>query len=490
MHLLLAPCLALLAAPSPPSVPAAGGPPPNILVVIADDLGVDKVGAYGEHPDPALTPTIDALAAQGMMFRNAWAYDTCSPTRAAMLTGRHARRTGIGTFILTQIADVDLPETEVSLADVLAATGYRTAAVGKWHLSAALSATDWYQHPLLMGFEHHWGPITNFVEPFDTYDDYDKNVDGTIVRSTEYATTEQVDDTLELIESFGSEPWFVWLAFNAPHRPLHVPPAHLHSYTLVEGDFPSGVTETARRAAPGPGGGAVPGQAGAPGPATKTPPLGIDTSPIDEDPNAPVYVSAMTQAMDTELGRLLASMDPAVLANTYVIFVGDNGTNGQAISTPWDPAKGKSTLFEGGINVPLVVTGPGVAAGVESPALVHVVDLFATVADLAGADASTAVDSTSFALHLAQPALPTANVTYTERFRPNGFGPYQIYQQVARNQRFKYWRLYQGSVFIGERLYDLANDPFETNDLLLSPPLLPGAEASYQTLQAYMDALD
>jgi len=465
-------------------------PHPNILLIIGDDIGVDRVAVYGEHPNPGNTPNLDALAAQGTMFRNAWAYDTCSPTRAAMLTGRHARRTGIGTFILTKTASVGLPATEISLADVLAAKGYRTAAVGKWHLSAARSATDLYRHPLLMGFEHHWGPITNLPnqDGASAYYDFEKNIDGVPVRQQKYATTDQVDDTLNLIEGFGPEPWFIWLAFSAPHKPLHAPPAHLHSFDLDLDKIPTNDHGSDHSAS-----GLARGIATPP----SSPPLTLDPGPQGSfppdpsaDEHAPLFVKAMTEAMDTEIGRLFASMDPATLANTYVIFVGDNGTNGPAISPPWDPTKGKSTVFEGGINVPLIVTGPTVLPGQESPALVHAVDLFATIADLARADTSTAVDSASFSRHLTDPTISTPEILYGERFRPNGFGPYEIYQQVARNGRFKYMRYYNmAGALAGEDLYDLETDAFETDDLMMNP-LDPLAFAAFQQLSSYMDSLD
>jgi arylsulfatase A-like enzyme len=193
--------------------------------------------------------------------------------------------------------------------------------------------------------------------------------------------------------------------------------------------------------------------------------------------------------MDTEIGRLLASMDPAVRANTYVIFVGDNGTNGPSIVPPWDPTKSKSTMFEGGINVPLIITGPTVVPNHESAALVHVADLFATIAELASADASTGLDSTSFAMHLSEPAIPSPAIVYGERFRPNGFGPWSVNEQVARNARFKYWRFYLSGVLTQEHLYDLVLDPFETSDLL-DGPLEPIAQHSLNELRAYIDALD
>ncbi len=479
--------------PDPAEGGQLAGTPPNILVILGDDLGVDRIGVYAEHPSPGNTPNLDALAANGILFRNTWAYDVCSSTRASILTGKHGRRTGLGTFILTSIASYDLPVTEVSLADILAAQGYRTAAVGKWHLSAQLSATDWLTHPLQLGFEHHWGPITNLLEhDGDTYYDFPKNIDGTLVQQqAKYATTDQVDDALTMMETFGSQPWFIWLAFNAPHKPYHAPPTSLHSFNLGSGEPPP---EPSRRQSQ-PAGTAVGG------PGTALPPGGVAAPPIvgpplpggtyvPPDPNAdPVlFMKAATQAMDTEIGRLLASMDPVVFANTVIIFIGDNGTNGPSISPPWDPAKGKSTMYEGGINVPMIIRGRGVASGQESPALLHVADLFATIAEIAGADGSTGLDSTSFATHIAMPSFPTPNLIYGERFRPNGFGPFVTRNQVARNTQYKYWRNYINGNLVSENLYDLLSDPMETNDLSGTLGSDPAAQAAWDQLSAHVDA--
>ena len=415
-----------------PAEPAVGGAPfrPNILFVIADDMGVDRVGAYREHPDHGNTPNIDRLAARGVLFRNAWAYDTCTPSRAALLTGRHGHRTGLGTFIGSSVPQFELADDEVSLADVLGQVGYRTAVVGKWHL--ARGGPGQATHPLRLGFEHHRGPMSNLpnIKGPLAYQEFVKVVDGVPFVQTEYATTDQVDDALELIEQFGGEPWFVWLAFNAPHRPLHEPPPHLHTVDLD---------------APGPRG--------------------------------PKLMKAMAEAMDTELGRLLASMDPVVRANTYIVFLGDNGTNGPSVTPPFDPAKAKSSAYEGGINVPLIVSGPHVAAGRESGALVHVLDLFATVCQLTGADDSAGLDSKTLLPWIVDPDAPSPPVVFTERFRPNGFGPYDVREIAVRDERYKLVRRFVNGVASFERLHDLVADPFEDHDLLHPGPGAPPPSA-------------
>ena len=485
---------ALLLAPAP----AGAQTRPNVLLVIADDLGVDKVSAYGEHPDPGNTPTLDTLAGQGLLFRNAWAHDVCSSTRAGLLTGRYPARTGVGTWIDVGAEPFALAIDEVSLADTLGAAGYRRAAVGKWHLSSLAWNGDALHHPLDLGFEHHWGPLANLpvVDGPEAWVDHDKLTDGVLGHSHVYATTEQVDDALTLIEGFGDDPWFVWLAFNATHKPFHVPPAELHGFDLfgppeppaANGHHAPGAGSLAGGPAPG-----LPAWASAPAPPpTAVPPAGPAWGPVPLPVagNEPLYLKAMAQALDTELGRLLASLDPAVLARTYVIVLGDNGTEGVAIEAPWDPTHGKSTIFEGGINVPLVITGPGVAAGMQCDALVHCTDLFATIAELTGADGSSGLDSLSLVPYLAQPDLPPLRPwVATERFSPNGPGPWTFREQAVRDGRFKLVRRHVGGVWVKDLLYDLLADGFETTDLLAAQPPSQEALDAHAQLAAILDTL-
>ncbi|HZM00164.1 MAG TPA: sulfatase-like hydrolase/transferase, partial [Planctomycetota bacterium] len=412
---------ARMAATDPPP-----GSPPNILLLIADDLGVDLVGVYGEHPSPAQTPVIDALAGQGLLFRHAYANPVCSPTRAALITGRECRRTGFGWGTNWYTEGTELPLSEVCIPEALPAA-YRRFAVGKWHLgSLKLSGT---LHPNLQGFEHFRGcsgVFPGFIG--DGFYNWEKITDGVTSQCTTYATTQTVDDALELIESAGGDPWFAWLAFNAPHAPFHKPPANLHTYNL---------------------------------------PANIQNS-------IPIHAKAATQAMDTEIGRLLDTLGPAVLANTIVIFVGDNGTDKFVTTAPYDPNKAKGTVYEGGVNVPLIIAGPGVAAGAECAGLVSVTDLFATIMQLTGGSA-TAEDSVSLVPYFSQPAQPSLRETvYVEFFKPNGPGAYSMRQRAALGAGHKLMYTYDlSSLPTTKRFFNLQADPFETQDLLagtLTPP--------------------
>jgi arylsulfatase B len=413
---------------------------PNVLLIIADDMGVDRVGVYGEHPDPGRTPVIDQLAADGVLFRNAWSNTDCSPSRATMLTGRYGIRTGIGG-IIKKLDTFELGLDEQIIPELLPPT-YRNAAIGKWHLAAPELSGN--AHPLLSGFEFHRGSFTNLpnADGEAAYFDWEKLVDGAVTQSTTYATTDSVDEALGLIAGFGAEPWFVWLSFNAPHKPYHHPPAHLHNYVL---------------------------------PAT-----------VPEDP--PLFMKACAEAMDTEMGRLFASMSPATLADTVVIFIGDNGTHLEATTAPFVPTQAKSTVFEGGLNVPLIVAGPGVAQGAECAALVNTTDIFASVLELSG-EPSSAEDSVSFVPYLADPALPSQrDWVYGERVIPNGTSLITSWRRAAREERFKLHHYYNGAQLVREELYDLDADPFESQNLLLGS-LGVDQQAGYDALAAVFTGL-
>jgi arylsulfatase A-like enzyme len=411
---------------------------PNVLLLIADDLGVDRVGAYAAVPDPGHTPVIDALAAEGVLFRNAWSNPNCPPTRAGMLTGRQPRTTG---FCATNFwnTPTELPLAELTVPELLP-PAYRSAAVGKWHMGS-LKASG-YLHPLLQGFQHFRGSMTIFdASTGDSYTSFTKVVDGTLfVPTTKYATTDQVDDALELIAGWGSEPWFLWLAFHAPHAPFHKPPASLHTF----GTLPNPVSA-----------------------------------------NIPVHVKAMAEAMDTEIGRLLDSLDPAVRANTVVLFVGDNGTDALATTAPFLPSHAKGTVYQGGVNVPLIASGPGLARGAECQALVSTTDLHATILELAGAGPAMGADSVSLVPYFADPALPSLRETvYTETFLPNGNGPYTSRARALRDARYKLMQVFGPSAIPTEvHLFDLLLDPLELNDLLASP-LDAGQQSAYEALAA------
>ncbi|MFT4541946.1 MAG: arylsulfatase A-like enzyme [Planctomycetota bacterium] len=291
------------------SVHAAGQG--SVLCIVADDVGIDRIAAYGGtalglHPDPGKTPQIDRLASRGVMFRNAWSSPVCSVARAAMLTGRFGFRTGVGDNIDVGHLGTAIQASEVCLPEILKlGTGgaYTSVGIGKWHLGTSL---DGNAHPLSVGFDAHFGLKRGFGQ--GNYYRWRKLVNGTSYPTFRYATTDSVDDALRAFEA-STGPAFVWLSFNAPHRPFHRPPSRLHSFAL------SG------------------------------PP---DDTPVD-------HMKAMVEAMDTEIGRLLSSLPAGHADELTVIFIGDNGTSPYATDAPFSPDHAKGTLFEGGIRVPLII---------------------------------------------------------------------------------------------------------------------------------------
>lgn len=421
-------------------LPVSAAARDNFLVISIDDVGVDKVGIYsddvvyghpGEGANPATTPTIDGLAAEGVLFRNAYTNPSCAPTRAATLSGRHGFRTGIGTP-----ESAVLPISETLLPELLAGT-HLNAAVGKWHLGPNADL----DHPNDSGFTDFVGSLGGGLP---SYTSWNKVTNGS--RQTDYATyatTDNVDEAISLVAGFGASPWFLWLAFNASHTPFHAPtPSTLHSETL----------------------------SGNP-----------NATPI------PHYAAAL-EAADTELGRLLGAIPSDVLEDTTIILFGDNGTPNQVVEAPFLVGRAKGSVYEGGINIPFIVKSPHVPVahrGSESLGLVQTVDIFATLADIVSLSSPTAVDSLSF-LPLLQNPLGAGNrsFVYAEGFSPNGFGPYASEQRTAVDGRYKL--IWRDGVY--EEMFDLELDPFEGTNLLPGP-LSPDEQVAFDALVAEMQRL-
>lgn len=409
------------------SLPAARTPvrrPQNIVLILADDFGVDMVGAYGEGSAPPCTPTIDGLAQDGMLFRNAWANPSCTPTRAAAMTGRHGFRTGLGQpggGALLDLAETTIPETLI---------GYASSALGKWHLASGPGSQT---HPNLSGFDHYAGGLSGALPD---YFNWTKTVDGTNSTSTTYATTDTVDDAIAAMATM-PEPWFLYVSLNAPHTPFHVPPASICQ--------PSGCP---------------------------TPLCGT----VTQNSSDVLQGKAMVEAMDAELSRMFAVLD-SVDPRAFVIFMGDNGTSRQIVEPPFIRQRAKGSVYEGGVNVPLIVRGPGVARG-ESAALVSCVDLYATIADIAGRPSSSD-DSVSMVPLLGDPQATGREFVYAETFSPNGGTlPFTEHKRTVRNARYKLLR----QTGVADELYDLDLDPFEGTNLLINPDA--AAMAAFAELEA------
>jgi arylsulfatase A-like enzyme len=422
---------------------------PNILFVLADDLGIDSTRLYPiydpKHQNVPL-PTVEALAARGIVFDNARATPLCSPTRGMILSGRYPHANGVN------YVSVAFPPDTVSLHRYLAEHGagqYATAAIGKWHLGSGLFEK--------IGVPHYDGMIGSHVTDYFNWTEtrYESGVTRE-EKVTEYATTHLVNRSIEFIDGVRAKdprkPWFLYLAFNAPHGTspndgFQVPPKNLWNQKQL---------------------------------------ASIADRPVDGkvyNGDIPVY-QALTQAMDTELARLLAHLDAiGERENTLIVFMGDNGTPQQVQRKDIGPLRGaKWDILDGGIRVPLVVAGAGVGRhGVREDALVVATDMFATVAQLAGADTKGLMDSFSIVPFLARAGAQNGRkFAFTELCppsRPPGSG--DMYTVISRdNHKLSYnkgtWEF-----------FDLNADPAELRSIYAAEK----PSAQQVAMKAEIDAL-
>lgn len=378
-------------------------------MVVLDDVGADRLSSFGAELAPP-TPTIDCLCARGLSFDRAWSAPLCSPGRAALATGRQSDRTGIGHNVED---GAELSLTERTIGEVMREGGLRTAWIGKWHLSGADSHIG-LSAPNLQGFDRFSGSMGNLANGYPQaegdYYHYMRVIDGEPVWTNGYATSVAVDDALAFIEE-EETPFGMVLALNAAHKPLHVPPRSLISEELPE-----------------------------------------DASELE------MYL-AMLEAADRELGRLLRSMDPEVLAETLVAVTSDNGSSNAGSTEDLDGSV-KATLFEGGLRVPFVLSGPPIRdAGARSDALVHLVDLLPTFASLLGVPAGEEIDGVDLAPLLRGEDHDGPDLLVST-WSPARRGP----EIAVRDARYK---LIDGATEV--KMFDLDADPHEQRDLLDAP---------------------
>jgi len=377
---------------------------PNILLIIADDMGLDASPGYTVGDVKPNMPNLQVMINNGIRFNNLWSYSVCTPTRASILTGKYGFRTNV-----MKVDDV-LSTSEVSLQKHLDTeiSGYNHAVIGKWHLSRDAS------HPTDMGLNYYAGNLNGGVQ---SYWNWNLTENGQTSNSTDYTTTKFTDLAIDWIDD-QTQPWFLWLAYNAPHTPFHLPPNNLHS----QGTLPTDDISIARNPLP--------------------------------------YYMAMLEAMDSEIGRLLSSMTPEEKDNTVIIFIGDNGTPNQ-VAQEYGSNHAKGTLYQGGINVPMIISGKGVnRINQTEDALVNTTDLFATIADIAETGTTEINDSKSFKTLFETSNENFRDYIYTEIGDDSG-----ISDSAIRNTTHKYILFEDGT----ESLFNLYEDPFENINLLIQP---------------------
>jgi arylsulfatase A-like enzyme len=445
-------------------VAARGSKPPNVVLIVADDLGKHDIRVYGHSPTP--TPHLAALAADGVTFTSGYATaPVCSPSRAALMTGRYQQRYGfeglvhdryprnrfewwvarrffsthgwtaleeLGTPRAIDMTYQGMPPGEIMLSELLKKHGYATALVGKWHLGAGEHA-----QPLKRGFDRQYG----FYDAFSLYADADEPTmvnapgdyfadryqwwrgrsggsairsDGVVVEEHGFLTARIAEETVRWIESHRDRPFFAYVPFSAPHAPLQAPREYVDRFGAIE--------SRDRR----------------------------------------VYYG-MIAALDDAVGTILAALDRLGLRDdTLVVFTSDNGAASYTGVVDNAPLKGgKLTNFEGGINVPMLARWPQrLAAGSTYAQAVSCLDLFTTIAAAAGVELprDREYDGVDLLPFVAGKVAGTPHEALFWRVgghRAARAGSYKLVSDLRTGSR---------------ALYDLARDPYEKTDLSLREP--------------------
>jgi arylsulfatase A-like enzyme len=312
---------------------ADSGPPPNIVFLLADDLGYSDVGFMGSKDYK--TPNIDKLAHEGAILDAHYVQPVCSPTRAALMTGRYATHTGVYTIVRPHL-HWGLPLQERTLANALKDAGYETALTGKWHLGEFEPAYT----PTMRGFDHQYGHYFGAIDYFTHIRDgsHDWYRDGKELHEEGYSTNLIAHEACRLVkERDKAKPLFLYVPFNGVHAPLESPESYMQPYAALKEN---------RRT-----------------------------------------LGGMLAAVDEAIGQIVATLEETGMRkNTLIIFSSDNGGPGPGnISMNGDLRAGKGTIYEGGVRVCACVNWPGhIEAGIHIKEPMHAVDWFPTLVTLAG----------------------------------------------------------------------------------------------------------
>ena len=340
-----------LSASSVGGVPLAAAqpeaPPPNIVYIVSDDQGWKDVGFHGSD---IKTPNLDRLAQGGARLEQFYAQPMCTPSRAALMTGRYPHRYGLQTAVIPSAGTYGLATDEWLLPQALKEAGYTTAIVGKWHLGHA----DRKYWPRQRGFDYQYGPLLGEIDYFthSAHGTRDWFRNNEPVTEEGYATQLLGTDAVKLIDRHDPKtPLFLYLTFTAPHAPYQAPQAYLDRYKHLT------------------------------------------------DPNRRAY-AAMITAMDDQIGRVLDALEKrGMRENTLIVFHSDNGgprsakftgevdTSKGTIPADNGPYRdGKGMLYEGGTRIVGLANWPGhIKPGSVVDEPIHIVDMYPTLARLAGA---------------------------------------------------------------------------------------------------------
>lgn len=396
---------------------------PHILYIMSDDQGWKDVGFHGSD---IKTPNLDRLAQTGAQLEQYYAQPMCTPSRAALMTGRYPHRYGLQTAVIPSAGTYGLATDEWLLPQALKEVGYETAIVGKWHLGHA----DRKYWPKQRGFDYQYGPILGEIDYFthSAHGKIDWYRNNQLVKEEGYATTLLGQDAAKQIQEHDPKtPLFLYLTFTAPHAPYQAPQEYLDRYKSIT------------------------------------------------DPNRRAY-AAMITAMDDEIGRVLAALDKRGMRdNTLIVFQSDNGgprsakftgevdTSGGTIPADNGPFRdGKASNYEGGTRVVALANWRGhIKPGSVVNQPMHIVDWYPTLTGLAGAksDPKKPLDGMNVWPALAGGKIAIRNeVVY-------GIEPFRAALRQGD------WKLVWRTVLPSQaQLFNLAKDPGEKNNLAEQQP--------------------
>jgi arylsulfatase A-like enzyme len=397
---------------------------PNILVILVDDLGYGDLSSYGAKD--LESPHIDKLMESGMRFDSFYANcPVCSPTRAALLCGRYQELVGVPGVVRTHAENNwgYLKQDAVLLPQVLKPAGYHTAIIGKWHLGL-----EEENQPTRRGFDFFHGFLGDMMDDYYKHRRHGnhymrKNEEPVTPKghATDIFTQWAVDYIGEQAKT--ERPFFLYLAYNAPHTPIQPPADWLAKVVKRE--------------------------------------QGID--------GRRAKLVALIEHLDDGIGRVMGALKASGQAdNTLVVFVSDNGGQVNAGGTNGPLRGGKQEMYEGGIRVPMCAVWPGkIKAGGRSDLVAATMDIYPTVAACAGVEIGHKIDGQSFL-----PLLLGAGQKAFERdlFFTRREGGERYMAECIWAMRRGDWKLVKNTPMTPWELFDLANDPMESTDLARKNP--------------------
>ena len=431
---------------------------PNIIFILADDLGYGDLGCYGQRV--IQTPRLDQMAAEGMKFTQLYAGNTvCAPSRSVLMTGKHMGHTHVrGNAGRQNVERQSLRDEDVTIAETLKTVGYENALIGKW----GLGEVEMEGHPLKQGFDYFFGylnqrhahnyypeylwrqyekvPLRNVVEPVPGLDGTEDFIAGAASKRVDYSHDLFAEDALQYVKDHRDGPFFLYLAFTIPHAN--------NEGSRLTGD------------------------------GAEVPDYGMYSN--KDWPKQDKGQAAMITRMDADVGRLLDLLGELKIAeNTLVFFTSDNGPHNEARHNlerfnPSGPLRGiKRALYEGGVRVPAIARMPGtIPAGVVSDHVAYAGDFFATASELAGANIPEGLDSISMVPTLTGNAEAQAKHEYLY---------WEFYEQGSRQAvRFGQWKAVRQPMRSGPiELYNLDQDLGEQSNLANEYPEIVSRAAAY-----------